>query len=305
MDRKTIIEKIKSSIETSTNRPIVESPMPQPEPQPEPQAKPQRQPRKNKKSSEVIEESHQEEPQAISEQPPQTEASQTEASQTETEMPPSDAPTIDDMKITKRELAKAIKKNKFPCIVGKSVFQSSDELLTFNSEFLDMFNSEKKAARKNKLKAARKDFIERFDGRAEELNLKKPRKDFEDDAYNIDPEGFVRRLSKPIGVVSGDSVIEIPKTNKQERERFLRKHENELKQSQYPKEVIDRLVDTDDDAFKHSHRFSSDKTFSSKVINEFLGLYTKPQKITKNTETSIQNGLSQYGLNPKLFPTER
>lgn len=281
-----MIEKIKSSINTSTNRPIKES---------------QSQP-----SSEVIEESHQEEPQTEQEQPPQTEVSQNEVSQAETsEMPVSETPTLDDMKVTKRELAKAIKKNKFPCVVGKSVFQSSDELLTYNSEFLDMFNSEKKNARKNKLKAAKKDFIERFDGRAEELNLKKPRKDFEDDDYNIDSEGFVRRLSKPIGVVSGDSVIEIPKTNKEERERFLRKHENELKQSQYPKEVIDRLVDTDDDAFKHSHGFSSDKTFSSKVINEFLGLYTKPQKITKNTETVIQNGLSQYGLNPKLFPTDR
>ena len=300
MSRQAMIEKIKSSIETSTNRPIVESPMPQTAPQTMPQTKPQRQPRKSKKSSEVIEESHQEEPQTEPSESPQNEVSQNES-----EMPPSEAPTIDDMKITKRELAKAIKKNKFPCVVGKSVFQSSDELLTFNSEFLDKFNSEKKAARKNKLKAAKKDFIERFDGRAEELNLKKPRKDFEDDNYNIDSEGFVRRLSKPIGVVSGDSVIEIPKTNKEERERFLRKHENELKQSQYPKEVIDRLVDTDDDAFKHSHGFSSDKTFSSKVINEFLGLYTKPQKITKNTETSIQNGLSQYGLNPSLIPSNR
>lgn len=302
MSRQAMIEKIKSSIETSTNRPIVESrssnKVESPAPQNEPQAKPQRQPRKNKKSSEVIEESHQE--------ASQTESSQTEVSQNESsEMPPSEAPTIDDMKITKRELAKAIKKNKFPCIVGKSVFQSSDELLTFNSEFLDKFNSEKKAARKNKLKAAKKDFIERFDGRAEELKLKKPRKDFDDEDYNIDSEGFVRRLSKPIGVVSGDSVIEIPKTNKEERERFLRKHEDELKQSQYPKEVIDRLVDTDDDAFKHSHGFSSDKTFSSKVINEFLGLYSKPQKITKNTEASIQNGLSQYGLNPSLIPSKR
>lgn len=270
-----MIEKIKSSIETSANRPIVES----------------------SSSNEV-------ESQATSHNEP-SEISQTETSQTETEMPPSEAPTIDDMKVTKRELAKAIKKNKFPCIVGKSVFQSSDELLTYNSEFLDKFNSEKKAARKNKLKAAKKDFIERFDGRAEELKLKKPRKDFDDEDYNIDSEGFVRRLSKPIGVVSGDSVIEIPKTNKEERERFLRKHEDELKQSQYPKEVIDRLVDTDDDAFKHSHGFSSDKTFSSKVINEFLGLYTKPQKQAKNTETSIQNGLSQYGLNPSLIPSKR
>lgn len=274
MSRQAMIEKIKSSIETSTNRPFKESQSPQ--------------------SSEVIEESHQEE---LHNEP--SEISQTEVSQNETEMPPSEAPTIDDMKITKRELAKAIKKNKFPCVVGKSVFQSSDELLTFNSEFLDKFNSEKKAARKNKLKAAKKDFIERFDGRAEELKLKKPRKDFDDDNYNIDSEGFVRRLSKPIGVVSGDSVIEIPKTNKEERERFLRKHENELKQSQYPKEVIDSLRDTDDDAFKHSHGFSSDKTFSSKVINEFLGLYSKPPKINK-TEASIQNGLSQYGLNPLL-----
>lgn len=271
MSRQAMIEKIKSSIETSTNRPLKES--------------------QNPPSSEVIEESHQEEPQSVSEQPPQNEPS---------EMPPSETPTLDDMKITKRELAKAIKKNKFPCVVGKSVFQSSDELLTFNSEFLDMFNSEKKAARKNKLKVAKKDFIERFDGRAEELNLKKPRKEFEDDNYNIDSEGFVRRLSKPIGVVSGDSVIEIPKTNKQERERFLRKHENELKQSTSPREVIDRLVDTDDDAFKHSHGFSSDKTFSNKVINEFLGLYSKPQKQAKNTETSIRNG-----LNPRLFETNR
>lgn len=305
MSRQAMIEKIKSSIETSANRPIVESPMPQPIPQTAPQAKPQRQPRKSKKSTEVIEESHQEESRSSNEVEPQTEQPQTETSQTETEMPPSETPTIDDMKVTKRELAKAIKKNKFPCIVGKSVFQSSDELLTYNSEFLDKFNSEKKAARKNKLKAAKKDFIERFDGRAEELKLKKPRKDFDDDNYNIDSEGFVRRLSKPIGVVSGDSVIEIPKTNKEERERFLRKHEDELKQSQYPKEVIDRLVDTDDDAFKHSHGFPSDKTFSSKVINEFLGLYTKPQKITKNTEASIQNGLSQYGLNPSLIPSKR
>lgn len=303
MSRQAMIEKIKSSIETSANRPIVESrssnEVESPMPQPIPQAKPQKQPRKNKKSSEVIEESHQEEPHNEPSEPSET--SQNESS----EMTPSESPTIDDMKVTKRELAKAIKKNKFPCIVGKSVFQSSDELLTFNSEFLDMFNSEKKAARKNKLKAAKKDFIERFDGRAEELKLKKPRKDFDDEDYNIDSEGFVRRLSKPIGVVSGDSVIEIPKTNKEERERFLRKHEDELKQSQYPKEVIDRLVDTDDDAFKHSHGFSSDKTFSSKVINEFLGLYTKPQKITKNTETSIQNGLSQYGLNPSLIPSKR
>ena len=284
MSRQAMIEKIKSSIETSANRPIVES---RSSNEVESQATSQSSP-----STEVIEESHQDEPQTEQEQPPQTETSQT-------------IDTISDMKITKRELAKAIKKNKFPCIVGKSVFQSSDELLTFNSEFIDRFNSEKKAARKNKLKAAKKDFIERFDGRAEELKLKKPRKDFEDDDYNIDSEGFVRRLSKPIGVVSGDSVIEIPKTNKEERERFLRKHENELKQSQYPKEVIDRLVDTDDDAFKHSHGFSSDKTFSSKVINEFLGLYTKPQKINKNTETSIQNGLSQYALNPSLIPSKR
>lgn len=288
MSRQAMIEKIKSSINTSTNRPLKESQAQSQSPQ----------------SSEVIEESHQEESHNEPSEP--SEISQTEVSQNESsEMPPSEAPTLDDMKVTKRELAKAIKKNKFPCIVGKSVFQSSDELLTFNSEFLDMFNSEKKAARKNKLKAAKKDFIERFDGRAEELNLKKPRKDFEDDNYNIDSEGFVRRLSKPIGVVSGDSVIEIPKTNKEERERFLRKHEDELKQSQYPKEVIDRLVDTDDDAFKHSHGFSSDKTFSSKVINEFLGLYSKPQKITKNTETSIQNGLSQYGLNPSLINSKR
>lgn len=286
MSRQAMIEKIKSSIETSTNRPIVES------------RSSNEVESQSQSSTEVIEESHQEEPQTES---PQAEISQNESS----EMPPSDTPTLDDMKITKRELARAIKKNKFPCIVGKSVFQSSDELLTFNSEFLDMFKSEKKAARKNKLKAAKKDFIERFDGRAEELKLKKPRKDFEDEDYNIDSEGFVRRLSKPIGVVSGDSVIEIPKTNKEERERFLRKHEDELKQSQYPKEVIDRLVDTDDDAFKHSHGFSSDKTFSSKVINEFLGLYTKPQKQAKNTEASIQNGLSQYGLNPSLIPSKR
>ena len=286
MNRQTIIEKIKSSIETSTNRPIVESPRPQPMPQAEPQTKPQRRSRKSEKSSEVIEESHQEEPQNEPEQPPQTEQS---------EMIPSETPTLDDMKITKRELTKAIKKNKFPCVVGKSVFQSSDELLTFNSEFLDMFNSEKKAARKNKLKAAKKDFIERFDGRAEELNLKKPRKDFDDDNYNIDSEGFVRRLSKPIGVVSGDSVIEIPKTNKQERERFLRKHENELKQSASPREVIDSLRDTDDDAFKHSHGFSSDKTFSNKVINEFLGLYTKPPKVSNDNKTVPD------GFNPDFF----
>lgn len=296
MNRQAMIEKIKSSIETSTNRPIVESPMPQTMPQNAPQTKPQRQSRKNKKSSEVIEESHQEaskdeEPQNEPEQPPQTEASQNEPS----EMIPSETPTLDDMKITKRELTKAIKKNKFPCIVGKSVFQSSDELLTFNSEFLDMFNSEKKAARKNKLKAAKKDFIERFDGRAEELNLKKPRKEFDDDNYNIDSEGFVRRLSKPIGVVSGDSVIEIPKTNKQERERFLRKHENELKQSTSPREVIDSLRDTDDDAFKHSHGFSSDKTFSNKVINEFLGLYSKPPKVSNDNKTVPD------GFNPDFF----
>lgn len=285
MSRQAMIEKIKSSIETSTNRPIVES---RSSNKVESQSPP---------SSEIIEDSHQDEsrssnkvePQAESEQPLQTETS---------EIPPSETSTLDDMKITKRELAKAIKKNKFPCVVGKSVFQSSDELLGFNSDFLDRFNSEKKAIRKNKLKAVKKDFIERFDGRAEELNLKKPRKEFDEDNYNIDSEGFVRRLTRPIGIVSGDSVIEIPKTNKQERERFLRKHENELKQSKYPREVIERLRDTDDDAFKHSHGFSSDKTFSNNVINEFLGLYSKTPKI--NTETVIQNG-----LNPRLFDKDR
>ena len=266
MSRQAMIEKIKSSIETSTNRPIVESQSPP--------------------SSEVIEQSHQEEPQAVSEQPLQTETS---------EMIPSETPTLDDMKITKRELAKAIKKNKFPCVVGKSIFQSSDELLTFNSDFLDRFNSEKKAARKNKLKAIKKDFIDRFDGRAEELNLKKPRKEFDEDNYNIDSEGFVRRLTKPIGIVSGDSVIEIPKTNKQERERFLPKHENELKQSASPREGIYRLRDTEDDAFKHSHGFSSDKTFSSKVINEFLGLYSKPPKVSNDNKTVPD------GFNPDFF----
>lgn len=203
--------------------------------------------------------------------------------------------SLEEMKATKRELAKAIRKNKFPCVVEKSVFNSSEELLTFNSDFLQRFDSEKKAAKKNKLKAAKKDFEERFVGRAEELNLKKPRKEFDDDNYNIDSEGFVRRLSKPIGVVSGDSVIEIPKTNKEERERFLRKHENELKQSTSPREVIDSLRDTDDDAFKHSHGFSSDKTFSSKVINDFLGIYTKPPKVSNNNKTVPD------GFNPDFF----
>lgn len=286
MNRQAIIEKIKSSIETSTNRTKVESPMPQPEPEPS-QAEP------------------------VEAEPVQGEQPQTEPEEALhealheplQEQPQPSQPSLDDMKVIKRELAKAIKKNKFPCVVGKSVFQSSDELLTFNSEFIDMFNSEKKAAKKNKLKAAKKDFIERFDGRAEELNLKKPRKDFDEENYNIDSEGFVRRLSKPIGVVSGDSVIEIPKTNKEERERFLQKHGNELKQSQYPKEVINRLADTDDDAFKHSHGFSSDKTFSSKIINEFIGLHTKPTKITKNTETSDR--INPYGLNPSLLAVGR
>lgn len=272
-----MIEKIKSSIETSKNRHVSEQQVPAPSEQ-----LPQ-QPSENESiQNESIQNESIEEPQA---EPPQTVSNKPSDNFTE---------TLDDMKITKRELTKAIKKNKFPCVVGKSVFQSSDELLTFNSEFLDMFNSEKKAARKNKLKAAKKDFIERFDGRAEELNLKKPRKEFDDDNYNIDSEGFVRRLSKPIGVVSGDSVIEIPKTNKQERERFLRKHENELKQSASPREVIDSLRDTDDDAFKHSHGFSSDKTFSSKVINEFLGLYSKPPKVSNNK--TIPDG-----FNPDFF----
>ena len=278
MNRQSMIEKIKSSIETSTNRHVNEPQMPSPSEQ-----LPQ-QPSENESiQNESIQNEAIEEPQA---EPPQTVSKQPSDNSTE---------TLDDMKVIKRELTKAIKKNKFPCVVGKSVFQSSDELLGFNSEFLDRFESERKAARKNKLKAAKKDFIERFDGRAEELNLKKPRKEFDDDNYNIDSEGFVRRLSKPIGVVSGDSVIEIPKTNKQERERFLRKHENELKQSTSPREVIDSLRDTDDDAFKHSHGFSSDKTFSSKVINDFLGIYTKPQKVSNNNKTVPD------GFNPDFF----
>ena len=272
-----MIEKIKSSIETSTNRHVNEPQMPAPSEQ-----LPQ-QPSENESiQNEVIQNEAIEEPQA---EPPQNVPQQ----QSE------NSETLDDMKVIKRELTKAIKKNKFPCVVGKSVFQSSDELLGFNSEFLNRFESERKAARKNKLKAAKKDFIERFDGRAEELNLKKPRKEFDDDNYNIDSEGFVRRLSKPIGVVSGDSVIEIPKTNKQERERFLRKHENELKQSTSPREVIDSLRDTDDDAFKHSHGFSSDKTFSSKVINDFLGIYTKPPKVS-NDKKAVPDG-----FNPAFF----
>lgn len=273
-----MIEKIKSSIETSTNRHVNEPQMPSPSEQ-----LPQ-QPSENESiQNESIQNESIEEPQA---EPPQTVSKQPSDNSTE---------TLDDMKVIKRELTKAIKKNKFPCVVGKSVFQSSDELLGFNSEFLNRFESERKAARKNKLKAAKKDFIERFDGRAEELNLKKPRKEFDDDNYNIDSEGFVRRLSKPIGVVSGDSVIEIPKTNKQERERFLRKHESELKQSASPREVIDSLRDTDDDAFKHSHGFSSDKTFSSKVINDFLGIYTKPPKVSNDNKTVPD------GFNPDFF----
>lgn len=273
-----MIEKIKSSIETSTNRHINEPQMPAPS-EPLPQQPSENESIQNESiQNEVIEEPQAEPPQNVSKQP----------SDNSTE-------TLDDMKVIKRELTKAIKKNKFPCVVGKSVFQSSDELLGFNSEFLDRFESERKAARKNKLKAAKKDFIERFDGRAEEFNLKKPRKEFDDDNYNIDSEGFVRRLSKPIGVVSGDSVIEIPKTNKQERERFLRKHENELKQSTSPREVIDSLRDTDDDAFKHSHGFSSDKTFSSKVINDFLGIYTKPPKVSNDNKTVPD------GFNPDFF----
>lgn len=273
-----MIEKIKSSIETSTNRHVNEQQMPSPSEQ-----LPQ-QPSENESiQNESIQNEAIEEPQA---EPPQNVSKQPSDNSTE---------TLDDMKVIKRELTKAIKKNKFPCVVGKSVFQSSDELLGFNSEFLDRFESERKAARKNKLKAAKKDFIERFDGRAEELNLKKPRKEFDDDNYNIDSEGFVRRLSKPIGVVSGDSVIEIPKTNKQERERFLRKHENELKQSTSPREVIDSLRDTDDDAFKHSHGFSSDKTFSSKVINDFLGIYSKPPKVSNDNKTVPD------GFNPDFF----
>lgn len=273
-----MIEKIKSSIETSTNRHVNEPQMPAPS-EPLPQ-----QPSENESiQNESIQNEAIEEPQA---EPPQTVSKQPSDNSTE---------TLDDMKVIKRELTKAIKKNKFPCVVGKSVFQSSDELLGFNSDFLQRFDSERKAARKNKLKAAKKDFIERFDGRAEELNLKKPRKEFDDDNYNIDSEGFVRRLSKPIGVVSGDSVIEIPKTNKQERERFLRKHENELKQSTSPREVIDSLRDTDDDAFKHSHGFSSDKTFSSKVINDFLGIYTKPPKVSNDNKTVPD------GFNPDFF----
>lgn len=273
-----MIEKIKSSIETSKNRHVNEPQMSAPSEQ-----LPQ-QPSENESiQNEVIQNEVIEEPQA---EPPQNVSKQQSDNSTE---------TLDDMKVIKRELTKAIKKNKFPCVVGKSVFQSSDELLGFNSEFLDRFESERKAARKNKLKAAKKDFIERFDGRAEELNLKKPRKEFDNDNYNIDSEGFVRRLSKPIGVVSGDSVIEIPKTNKQERERFLRKHENELKQSTSPREVIDSLRDTDDDAFKHSHNFSSDKTFSSKVINDFLGIYSKPPKISNDNKTVPD------GFNPDFF----
>lgn len=269
-----MIEKIKSSIETSTNRPVSE-------PQMAPQSEElQKQPFEEESiQNEVIEEPQAEPPQTVLKEPL--------------------TDTLDDMKVTKRELAKAIKKNKFPCVVGKSVFQSSDDLLSFNSDFLDRFKSERKAVRKNKLKAAKKDFIERFNGRAEELNLKKPRDEFDEDNYNIDSEGFVRRLSKPIGVVSGDSVIEIPKTNKQERERFLRKHENELKQSTSPKEVIDSLRDTDDDAFKHSHGFSSDKTFSSKVINDFLGIYTKPPKVSNDNKTVPD------GFNPDFFNTLR
>lgn len=273
-----MIEKIKSSIETSTNRHVNEQQMPSPSEQ-----LPQQPSEEESIQNESIQNEAIEEPQA---EPPQNVSKQPSDNSTE---------TLDDMKVIKRELTKAIKKNKFPCVVGKSVFQSSDELLGFNSEFLDRFESERKAARKNKLKAAKKDFIERFDGRAEELNLKKPRKEFDDDNYNIDSEGFVRRLSKPIGVVSGDSVIEIPKTNKQERERFLRKHENELKQSTSPREVIDSLRDTDDDAFKHSHGFSSDKTFSSKVINDFLGIYTKPPKVSNDNKTVPD------GFNPDFF----
>lgn len=279
MNRQSMIEKIKSSIETSTNRHVNEQQMPS-----QSEQLPQQPSEEESIQNEAIQnESIQNEPQA---EPPQTVSKQPSDNSTE---------TLDDMKVIKRELTKAIKKNKFPCVVGKSVFQSSDELLGFNSEFLDRFESERKAARKNKLKAAKKDFIERFDGRAEELNLKKPRKEFDDDNYNIDSEGFVRRLSKPIGVVSGDSVIEIPKTNKQERERFLRKHENELKQSTSPREVIDSLRDTDDDAFKHSHGFSSDKTFSSKVINDFLGIYTKPPKVSNDNKTVPD------GFNPDFF----
>ena len=273
-----MIEKIKSSIETSTNRHVNEPQMSSPS-----ESLPQ-QPSENESiQNESIQNEAIEEPQA---EPPQNVPNQPSDNSTE---------TLDDMKVIKRELTKAIKKNKFPCVVGKSVFQSSDELLGFNSDFLQRFESERKAARKNKLKAAKKDFIERFDGRAEELNLKKPRKEFDDDNYNIDSEGFVRRLSKPIGVVSGDSVIEIPKTNKQERERFLRKHENELKQSTSPREVIDSLRDTDDDAFKHSHGFSSDKTFSSKVINDFLGIYSKPPKVSNDNKTVPD------GFNPDFF----
>ena len=277
MNRQSMIEKIKSSIETSTNRHVNEPQMPAPSEQ-----LPKQQSENESIQNESIQNEAIEEPQA---EPPQTVPQQ----QSE------NSETLDDMKVIKRELTKAIKKNKFPCVVGKSVFQSSDELLGFNSEFLNRFESERKAARKNKLKAAKKDFIERFDGRAEELNLKKPRKEFDDDNYNIDSEGFVRSLSKPIGVVSGDSVIEIPKTNKQERERFLRKHENELKQSTSPREVIDSLRDTDDDAFKHSHGFSSDKTFSSKVINDFLGIYTKPPKVSND------NKAVPDGFNPAFF----
>ena len=68
-----------------------------------------------------------------------------------------------------------------------------------------------------------------------------------------------------------------------------------MKQSTSPREVIDSLRDTDDDAFKHSHGFSSDKTFSSKVINDFLGIYTKPPKVSNN------NKAVPDGFNPAFF----
>lgn len=278
-----MIDKIKSSIEMSTNRVANESVKPQPPENPQGT-----------------------QPEMPPKQPPESQPDNVQEALHDNNIEQPVDNTLEIMKATKRELAKAIRKNKFPCVVGKSVFNSSEELLGFNSDFLQRFDSEKKAAKKNKLKAAKKDFEERFAGRAEELNLKRPRKEFDDENYNIDSDGFVRRLSKPIGVVSGDSVIEIPKTNKEERKRFLSKHESELRQSKSPKEafheVIEKFRDTDDDAFKHSHQFSSDKTFSSKVINDFLEQFNPPKVVIRNNGDG-RRGLEKHhsDLNPKLF----
>lgn len=276
----------------------------------------------------------------VSEQP--TEQSQVATSEEPVEQPPVASPETSPepshempQSINPKELKKEIKKAfkllnsnpSFPLILNKQVMNSMDDLqrtygdLTLQESNLKATQREaKKMAKKASLEKKRVEFLDKYKGHAEELQMDKTKDDYPEDEYHIQ-DGVVRRLGKVCGVVSEerpDRVIEVPKLSKHDIDTFLDTHKDY---------ILDRLKENDKSKsktivgeflqeksnepseqvmYKGTNSFSNG--FSNKVIEQWFSRFPNEEpKITQVAQPAPHEMLHEMptkqfmGLNPALF----